>query len=104
MISNKKGMHLQSDVGPNILMVFMKKDAKGWMYWNCSSIQLIGKHWSKYVKLLSDLHVCWNMIMLCEATVPRDLLEKVQIEAARIIKWLRVNSSKTIIYNELSKE
>lgn len=42
--------------------------------------------------------------MLCEATVPRDLLEKVQIEAARIIKWLRVNSSKTIIYNELSKE
>lgn len=41
--------------------------------------------------------------MLCEATVPRDLLEKVQIEAARIL-WLRVNSSKTIMYNELSKE
>lgn len=28
MISNKKGMHLQSDVGPNILMVFMKKGCK----------------------------------------------------------------------------
>lgn len=33
-----------------------------------------------------------------------DLLEKVQIEAARIITGLRVNSSKTFMYNELLKE
>lgn len=43
------------------------------------------------------------MVVLCGAAVQRnfELLEKVQIEAVRIIRGLRADSSKRILYNEL---
>lgn len=43
------------------------------------------------------------MVVLCGTAVQGnfELLEKVQIEAVRIIRGLRADSSKRILYNEL---